>query len=102
MRILPQKIVIGLTGPFCSGCSTIARFFHDPDKFDKEHGNNLLNKLIKRGLIIQDPEGLEINWQNVNKTIAGKLDEYEQVKSEIINNNQPQILDKKKIFKDLG
>jgi deoxycytidylate deaminase len=102
MGCLPPKIVIGLTGPFCSGCSTIARFFHDPDEVDKEHGNNFLKKLIKRGLVLQAPEGLEINWQNVNKTIADKLDEYEQAKSEIKDKNQSKILDKKKIFKDLG
>jgi len=102
MSILPPKIVIGLTGPFCSGCSTIARFFHDPDEVDKEHGNNFLKKLIKRGLVMQVPEGLEINWQNLNKTIADKLDEYEQVKSEIKDNNRPKILDKKKNFKDLS
>jgi deoxycytidylate deaminase len=102
MGCLPPKIVIGLTGPFCSGCSTIARFFHDPDEVDKEHGNNFLKKLIKRGLVLQASEGLEINWQNVKKTIADKLDEYEQVKSEIKDNNQPKILDMKEIFKDLG
>ena len=101
MATLPPKIVIGLTGPFCSGCSTIAKFFHDPDEVDKDHGNNFLNKIIKCGLVTQVPEGLEINWQNVNKTIADKLDEYEQVKSEIKDNNQPKVLDKKKIFKDL-
>jgi len=107
MKTMPPLIVIGLTGPFCSGCSTLARFFADPDEVDKEHGNKLLKKLIKRGLVLQDSEGLEVNWKNVNKIISDKLEQYEQIKS---SNKEGKILgkqnnfeeEKKRIFKELG
>ncbi len=106
MKPLPPKIVIGLTGSFCSGCSTLARFFDDPNEDDREHGNNLSNKLIKRSLMLQNSKELEINWKNVNKTIADKLDEYEQIKSKIQDNeitNQQKYLDQKQkiIFEEL-
>jgi len=107
MAAMPPKIVIGLTGPFCSGCSTLARFFDDPDETDRERGNNFLEKLIKRGLVLQGSEGLEVNWKNANKKIADKLDEYERIKSACKEDKitiQQKHLEQEqtRIFKELG
>jgi len=104
---LPPRIVIGLTGPVGSGCSTLARFFDDPDKIDREHGNNFLNQLVKHGYVLQCADGLVVNWKTVNGRIAEKLDGHRQAKSKLDSTDEvyPQKgleVQGKQIFKELG
>lgn len=69
MRI-PRLIVIGLTGPVGSGCSTISKFFHDSDKSDRSKGNDLLNKLRKDKIVETNKERkYVVNWNVVNKYV---------------------------------
>lgn len=107
MGSLPPRIVIGLTGPVGSGCSTLARFFDDPDKIDREHGNNFLNQLVKHGYLLQCLDGFVVNWKTVNKKTAEKLDAHRQAKSRIdpvdeIYQQKGLEEQRKEVFEDLG
>lgn len=68
---MPPLIVLGLTGPVCSGCSTVSnRIFDDPENPDRGHGNELL-KVFKfvDWVSIRDKGGFDANWKGLNKEV---------------------------------
>jgi hypothetical protein len=71
----------------------LARLFDDPDDFDRQYGNRLLKLLIGDGSVSRGVGGPVVDWQVVNKTIADRLNGYEQAKSKE---------DREQIFSQLG
>ncbi len=70
---MPPLIVLGLTGPVGSGCTTVGRIFSSSNSF---------NKVLKslKWVIIQKG-GLNINWIGLNKEIDDQYEKLAEVRN---------------------
>lgn len=69
---MPPLVVLGLTGPVGSGCSTVSsRVFDDPDTEERGEGNELLNVLrfVKWVGRRKGEDGFGINWKGFNAQV---------------------------------
>lgn len=68
---MPPLIVLGLTGPVCSGCTTVSnQIFDNPDNPKRGKGNELLRVLNLVGWVrARDEGGFDVNWTQINKEI---------------------------------
>jgi len=68
---MPPLIVLGLTGPIGSGCTTVSnRIFDDPDNPNRGQGNELLKILSFVGWITPKKRGgFTIKWNRIYKGI---------------------------------
>jgi len=106
-NIMPPRIVIGLTGPVGSGCSTLSKFFDDPDDFERMNGNLLLQKLVSDNCVSPVKDNYIVNWDDINKQVDEKLKQYHLLKDRIGKLDESSIpeklfLKRNKIFKELG
>jgi len=107
MATMPPRIVIALTGPIGSGCSTLARFFDDLDGANRNAGNRFLNQLIEKGLILNGSDGLEVGWEDVNREVSAKLGEYHRARGDHKisgGDGEGEVVsrDERSVFKELG
>lgn len=75
MASMPPRIVIALTGPIGSGCSTLAGLFDDIDDQRKE-GNRFLNYLVEKNLVLRTKNSFDVRWDDVNDVIGKELAAY--------------------------
>lgn len=70
---MPPLIVLGLTGPIGSGCTTVSNtIFDNPNKKRRGKGNELLKVLNRIDWIkTKEEKGFDINWEGLNKEVDG-------------------------------
>ncbi len=106
-KVMPPRIVVGLTGPVGSGCSTLAKFFDNPDDIERRKGNLFLQKLVADDYVLQVKNDYIVNWDKINQQVDEKLNEYHLVKGRIDRLDESSIPERlifrrNKIFKELG
>ena len=70
---MPPLVVLGLTGPIGSGCTTVGEIF--------THGKDLMNILrFLLGWMSHDEERLNINWEILNKEVDDQYKRLDQVR----------------------
>ncbi|MFI4911203.1 MAG: deaminase [Sedimentisphaeraceae bacterium JB056] len=104
---LPPLIVIGLTGPIGSGCTTLAKFFDDPDDSNRKNGNQFLRKLVSDNYVKKIKSDYKVNWAELNNKVQKKLEEYARIKERLKKLDETSIPErleakKEKTFKELG
>jgi len=73
---MPPLIVLGLTGPFGSGCTAISHFFDNRDDPNRAKGNDLLIFLREKGWITRKVNGnFRCKWKVANEEVDRKYKE---------------------------
>lgn len=92
--------VLGVTGPFGSGCTTFAKFFHPPeDEIDSKKCRNIINYLSWYQYF-DEPKG-EINFEDkIDKEIYKRYKLIDKIEGDLIKENNAKITnDEREIIK---
>jgi len=67
---MPPLIVLGLTGPVGSGCTTLSKVLDNPDDPNRNKGSSLVEALRSVGWVGVDRSGeISIDWNNLNRQV---------------------------------
>jgi deoxycytidylate deaminase len=105
--VMPPRIVIGLTGPVGSGCSTIASFFDDSNSVNRTSGNKFLQKMAHNNYLKLIKDEYTINWDYMNSRVDERLKEYGTLKNRLqspdkCTNVSTTKIECRRVYKELG
>ncbi len=81
---MPPLIVLGLTGPVGSGCTTLSSILDNPNVPEESRGQSLVNALRVVGWVkVSADDEIKINWEKLNDRVDASYNR----KSEKLRNN---------------